>query len=240
MVSNCDQEQRQFEVSNDLAPASSHNPRDPLKQVERFANLRVAGVRLSEELRRTRSFEDFIVLAIALGGVPVGHELAMRLGLPFDLVLIRRLLVPDGPGSEQCAVNVAGTLIVDNDIDVRETPLTPLDHFLTDALLGFRQREQICRGGKPAMNLAGQNVLLVDCGIHTGSTMKTAVTALRKLKPRTIVGAAPIISREGHAAVAPLFDELIYLGMPDQFINTGYWFRDFTRPADEQIGDLLD
>jgi putative phosphoribosyl transferase len=70
--------------------------------------------------------------------------------------------------------------------------------------------------------------------------MKAAVPAIRKLNPKQIIAAVPVSSREGYAAVAPLCDELICLSQPEQFINAGYWYRDFRRPGDDEVGELLE
>ena len=69
--------------------------------------------------------------------------------------------------------------------------------------------------------------------------MSAAARALHKTDAKSIIGVVPVSSREGYAAVAPLFDELICLQKPAQFINAGFWYADFGRPSDEQIGELL-
>jgi predicted phosphoribosyltransferase len=203
-----------------------------------FLNLRVAGTALAEVLRK-QDLSESVVLAIARGGVPVGHEVAAELGRPFDLVLIRRLLVPNGPGSELGAVNVAGTRIVDQEIRLPEVCVTPLDHFLVDALREFRDREELCRREAPPFEVEGRNVLLVDCAIHTGSTMNIAIRALRKLRPRRITAAVPVASRDGVHLIASQADELVCLAQPEPFGHAGLWYKDFQRPDDEQLHSLL-
>jgi predicted phosphoribosyltransferase len=153
-------------------------------------------------------------------------------------VIVRRLLV-DGPGSQICAVNVAGSMILDEEIKPVEVPSTPLEHFLHDALAELDQRARMCRQGRPPLQVAERNVLLIDCGIRTGSTMKAAVQGLRRVKPKRVIAAVPVSSREGFATIAPLCDELICLAQPEQFINAGYWYRDFGRPGDEAVGEFL-
>jgi len=73
----------------------------------RFPSLRSAGRDLALKLEAHRKANDVIVLGIALGGVPVAYEVAKYLSVPLDLVIIRRLLAPQGPGSQTCAVNSA-------------------------------------------------------------------------------------------------------------------------------------
>jgi putative phosphoribosyl transferase len=216
---------------------SSHNEPQLLKQAGAYPDLRAAGRELALQLESYRA-ADPIVLGIALGGVPVAHEVANHLDAPFDLILIRRLLVPNGPGTQLCAVNVAGSLIIEDGIEAPSTPSTPLEYFIADALSKLERRDQTCRN-RPPIELANRTVLLVDCGIRTGLTMKAAAGALRKLNPKRIIAAVPVVSSEGSAAVADLLDETVYLMRPEVFGNAGVWYRDFSRPDDAQVGELL-
>ena len=227
-------------MSDQRAPASSHNRNVTLKQVSRFANLRDSGRQLAEKLGSDESLKNSIVLAIARGGVPVGSEVARRLGAPFDLVLIRRLLVPHGPGSELCAVSVGGTMMVDEEMTIPAAPATAVQHFLADAMAEFHHREELFRAGRPPIELATREVLLVDCAIHGGSTMKIAIQAVRKLNPTRITAAVPVASREGYALIESLADQVVCLAQPEPFGHAAMWYEDFSRPPDEQIHELFD
>lgn len=204
----------------------------------RFPNLSSAGAKLAQGLHSYRD-QDTIVLGIALAGVPVAREVANFLRAPLDLILIRRLLIGDEAGSHLCAVSIAGSMLLDDEISLGDSPSEPLEHFLRDAVAELRDREQLCRRGRPPVDLSERTLIVIDCGIRTGSTMKAAARALRKIKAKWIIGAVPVSSREGHAEVAPLFDEFVCLMQPELFINAGYWFADFRRPGDNEVGYLL-
>jgi putative phosphoribosyl transferase len=206
---------------------------------KRYPDLSAAGRELAANLSQYKDREGTVVLAIALGGVPVANEVARFLNLPLDLILIRRLLVGDKPEDHICATNVAGETILDDRIALAATPSTPQETFLFEAIADFNRREHLCRRGRKPLSLADHTVLVVDCGIRTGSSMNAAARALRKTGAKSIVGAVPIASREGYAAVASSFDELICLQQPEQFVNAGFWYADFGRPGDDEVGELL-
>jgi len=213
---------------------------DLLKQPAPFPNLITAGRELAPHLAEYKNDRDTIVLGIALGGVPVAREVATFLNAPLDLILIRRLLVGDEVGSHICAVNVAGSTILDDEITLSETPSTPLEYFLSEAIAGLDQRERVCRRGRSPIVVSGRTVVVVDCGIRTGSTMRVAARAVRSAKPKRMVGAVPVSSREGYQTIAPLFDDLICMMQPEEFINAGRWYSDFRRSEDDEVGDLLE
>jgi putative phosphoribosyl transferase len=181
-----------------------------------------------------------VVLAIVSAGVPGAVEVAKHLEAPLDLVIIRRLLVPQGPGSQTVAVTVAGTLVADEEIGPRPAkPQTPLDYFMEDALNGLTVRTQLCRGERPPIELAGKPILIVDCAMRTGLTMKAAIGAVRTLNPASITAAVPVTSDDALRAIEPLADNLIYLAAPEPFGNAGVWYKDFRRMADDTISQYL-
>jgi putative phosphoribosyl transferase len=205
-----------------------------------FPNLRAAGRELAARLEEFRDRNDTIVLALGLGGVPVGHEVATNLGLPFDLIVLSRLFIPAGTGSQVCAVNVAGNLEIVGELPpLPPVPVTGFDFFIAEALARLEEREKVCRGNRPPLDLLGKTVLLVDCGMRTGGTMQTAIGALRARQPRRIVAAQPVASIGAAPVISSLADEFVCLGYPRPFGNVGLWYKDFTRPRDDQISALL-
>ena len=206
----------------------------------RYPDLRSAGRKLARALEEFESREDTIVLTPVLGGVPVAHEVARHLGLPLDFVFIRRLLTPDGPNSQVCAVNAAGSLIVDEELPPRpHAPESPLDYYVADALDGLARRERACRAGRPPLELTSKTILLVDCGIRTGLTLKAVIRALRRRKPGRIIAAVPVASPESREVIEALADGLICLKWPHPFGHVGLWYRDFGRPGEHEISALL-
>src|SRR4051812_27754488 len=105
-----------------------------------FPNLSSAGRELAEAISRY-DIGNVFVLAVVSAGVPVATEVAKHLKYALDLITTRRLLAPQGPGSQACAVNVAGNLVIDDAIGPRPPkPQTPFDYFREDALDGLAAR----------------------------------------------------------------------------------------------------
>ena len=209
----------------------------------RFEDPRDAGRRLAAHLAARADLRDAVVLAVARGGVPVAFEVARGLGLPLDLVLIRRLFVTRGPLDPVCAVSVAGALCLDEEVaapahgDARDEARSA---YVADALEQFARHERACRGARPAVSIEGRRVILVDNGVRTGSTVRAAVRALRTRGPARVSVAVPVAAPEARAAVETVADELVCLAWPQPFGHVGLWYADFRRPGEEEIRRLLD
>ena len=205
----------------------------------RFQDARAAGRALAEGLAAYDARGRTIVVAVARGGVAVALEVSKRLGLPLDLLLLRRLLVTRGPLDPVCAANVAGTPFLDEELLTDNTARPPAQ-FFADALADLESRARACRGTRPPAELEGRTVLLVDNGVRTGSTMLAALRALRSsCAPGRVVAAAPVAAPEALAVVRDAADDFNYLSTPDPFGHVGLWYSDFTRPSDDQISAML-
>jgi len=196
-----------------------------------FADLDSAGRRLALVLASHRRTNP-VVLAIANGGVPIAIPVADSLAAPLEVLVVRRLFIRDGSPVPICAVSIGGELVLDED----SRPLSAIEEqFQEEALAGLSRRAQFLRRNLTVTNLGGQNVILVDNGIHTGSTMKIAIAALRKLQPRTITVAVPVADVATRESIESVADEVVCLQWCEQFGHTGLWYKNFNRPSDEQI-----
>ena len=93
----------------------------------------------------------------------------------------------------------------------------------------LRRREEEYRDGRPAPNLAGKTVILVDDGLATSSTMRAAVLALRKCDVAALVVAVPIGAPEIWVEFQHEVDEAICLAAPPDFQAVGQFYEDFRR-----------
>src|SRR5215472_18285018 len=159
----------------------------------RFRDRTDAGRRLAEKLTAYADRPDIVVLALPRGGVPVAFEVAMALGAPLDVFLVRKL---GAPGHEELAMGAiaSGGVVVMND-EVVKAMHVEADEIL-DAIAAERRelarREEAYRDGRPPVDVRGKTVILIDDGLATGSTMRAAVKALRRQGPARIVVAVPI------------------------------------------------
>jgi predicted phosphoribosyltransferase len=199
-----------------------------------------AGRQLAAALRRHADDPSVIVLALPRGGVPVGYEVAHELGAPLDVFLVRKLGVPGREELAMGAIASGGVRVVNREI-VRELGLT--DDDLNEAAAHgweeLRRREEAYRDGRPAPDLRGKTVILVDDGLATGSTMRAAVAAVRRLGPAKVVVAVPVGAADTCREFRAFADEVVCVQTPDPFFAVGGWYHDFSQTTDEEVRDLL-
>jgi predicted phosphoribosyltransferase len=86
----------------------------------------------------------------------------------------------------------------------------------------------------------GRTVILIDDGLATGSSMRAAVAALRRLQPARIVVAVPVGAAETCADLQAVADEAVCARTPDPFYAVGLWYEDFSQTSDEEVRELLE
>ncbi|MHB1561865.1 MAG: phosphoribosyltransferase, partial [Isosphaeraceae bacterium] len=145
----------------------------------RFRDRRQAGRRLAGALAAYAGKPDVLVLGLPRGGVPVADEVAQALGAPLDVCIVRKLGVP---GHEELALGAiaSGGAWVLNDEVIESLGITggQIEQIAEREGAELKRRELAYRGDRPALEVHGRTVLLVDDGIATGSTMRAAVAAL--------------------------------------------------------------
>ena len=103
----------------------------------------------------------------------------------------------------------------------------------------LERRERAYRGGRPAPDLRGRTVILVDDGLATGSTMRAAARALRALGPARVVVAVPVGAPQTCEEFRAEVDEVVCAMTPEPFRGVGQWYDDFAQTSDSEVHDLL-
>jgi len=205
-----------------------------------FDNRVEAGRALARSLSNYRGAPDAIVLALPRGGVPVGFEVAQALGLPLDVLVVRKLGLPGQPELAMGAIATGGALVLNDEVlrfaGGNEAALEQVRH---REQLELERRERQYRGGRLPLQLAGRTGILVDDGLATGATMEVAVRALRGLGATRIVVAVPVASAEARDRIAAVADEIVCLETPAFFSAVGQWYRDFGQTSDAEVIELL-
>jgi putative phosphoribosyl transferase len=205
----------------------------------RFRDRTEAGRLLAPRLAHLRG-QDVVVLGLPRGGVPVAAELARALGVPLDVIIVRKVGVPDQPELAMAAVGEGGVLIV-NERVVQLAGVTPelLAEGAERERAELEERVRRFRGEHPRVPLAGRVALLVDDGIATGSTARAAAAVARAMGASRIVLAAPVSPRETARRLALDVDELVFLETPRDFVAVGRFYADFRATEDEEVVELL-
>ncbi|MEJ2667199.1 MAG: phosphoribosyltransferase [Deinococcales bacterium] len=205
-----------------------------------FQDRRDAGRRLAGRLQVYAGRKDVLVLGLPRGGLPVAAEVADALGCPLDVLVVRKLGVPGHEELAMGALASGGGRVLNDDI-VRELGLSAdiIERVTRRERAELERRERAFRGDLPAPEMRGRTVILIDDGIATGATMRSAVAAARTLGPARVVVATPVAASESLARLRDEADEVVCLATPQPFTAVGRWYLHFPQTDDAEVRSLL-
>ncbi|WP_404377051.1 phosphoribosyltransferase [Vreelandella aquamarina] len=204
-----------------------------------FENRRDAGRKLAQAL--TGSHYD-LVLALPRGGVPVAYEVATRLKLPLDVIIVRKIGAPGQPEFGLGAVvdgDPPQVVLTPQMVDIFQPSERYLEAEIQRQLDEITRRRHAYIGQRPPVNVSGRRVLLIDDGIATGGTAKAAARALRQAGATSVTLAVPVAPETALTELAAEVDDYLSLMTPDYFNAVGAYYQDFTQTNDDEVIALL-
>lgn len=200
-----------------------------------------AGRLLAESVQRCVGSQPAIVLGLPRGGVSVAMQIARALRLPLDVLVVRKVGVPNQPELAMGAV-ASGDVTIRNEEVLAALPgaAEMFDDVARMERTEVERRERAYRGNRPPLKLAGLSAILVDDGVATGSTLRAAVTAARQLGASRVTVAVPVAPAEALSALQEDADEVICLETPAAFYAVGQWYAEFPQVTDYEVRKLLE
>ena len=105
--------------------------------------------------------------------------------------------------------------------------------------LELDRRERLYRSGRPAPELRGRTVVLVDDGIATGATVRAAIAVVRSQKPARIVLAVPVAQQSMATELQREVDEFVCASTPGDLYAIGLWYDHFPQLTDQDVQQIL-
>ncbi|WP_419418878.1 phosphoribosyltransferase [Legionella sp. D16C41] len=208
--------------------------------MDKYQDRQAAGKVLAKHLKEYTNKANTIVLALPRGGVPVAYEIASALNLPLDIFLVRKLGVPWHKELAMGALASGGCKFFNQEvIESLEISQDEIDKTILKEEKELKRREILYRDNRPLPTFYNKNIILVDDGIATGSTIRAAVKALKNRKPASIIVAVPVAALSTFKEMTNLVERVICPLKPIYFYAVGIWYAHFPQINDDEVTMLL-
>jgi putative phosphoribosyl transferase len=206
-----------------------------------FETRSAAGRALVPALMKFKT-QNPVVLALPRGGVAVAAEVATALGAELDLVLVRKVGVPEQPELAMGAVVNGGAPIIVRNEDVIGLSAVSDAEFAACCqaeLAEIDRRRAVYLRARERTAVGGRVAIIIDDGVATGTTVRAALRATRLRKPSRLVFAVPVGPQDTIEALQAEVDEVICVEIHKTLGSVGFYYDDFHQMTDREVIDLL-
>lgn len=205
-----------------------------------FESREEAGKLLAQNLMGFNKEEETVVLGLARGGMVVAQAIAKVLGIPLDVLVVKKI---GAPGNEELAIGAVGpdkTVVWDEELCAR----LGIEEKVKSEKLKVKskereEKEKLLRQDRRPLDLTGKTAILVDDGIATGATAKAAAEWIKTQNPGQIILAVPVMPADTVEKLEVYFDKIVCLKTPEYFISVGQFYRKFSQVSDEEVAEIL-
>ena len=197
-----------------------------------------AGKQLGRKLEFLKG-QDPLILAIPRGGVVVADAIATVLDCKLDIIVSRKIGAPQNPELAIGAVLHDGSYFPNSEVvKMLQVPQSYIDLEKSIQMKEI-ERRLINYRGSLQYDLENKIIVIVDDGIATGATILVAALWVKKQKPKKVIIAVPVGSKDSIQKLKKIADEVIVLHAPDFFNAVGEFYKDFEQVEDETVLGIM-
>ena len=197
-----------------------------------------AGKKLGRKLEFLKG-QDPLILSIPRGGVVVADAIATVLDCKLDIIVSRKIGAPQNPELAIGAVLHDGSYFPNSEVvKMLQVPQSYIDLEKSIQMKEI-ERRLINYRGSMQYNLENKIIVIVDDGIATGATILVAALWVKKQKPKKVIIAVPVGSKDSIQKLKKIADEVVVLHAPDFFNAVGEFYKDFEQVEDESVLEIM-
>jgi putative phosphoribosyl transferase len=206
-----------------------------------FSDRKEAGEQLAGKLAAYADRSDVVVLSILPGGVPIGFQIARRLNLTFDVLLISKIFSPYNSNYQIGAATLGDNFYFDGElINSLKINRNTLESISVHASYELQYMNEIYRGGKDWINLEDKFVILADDGGCYEEDLYLAMKLIEIQSPHTVVLATPVICNQKDTLYENGVENLICLSEKDDRFNVNNCYTNFPVVTESEIKLLFE
>jgi len=186
--------------------------------------------------------EQWIILAISAGGVPIALDLAKKLNAKFDYLFTKKIFKKNNNECEIAIITETQDIVVHEELlksfslDLENIYDESKDMYLTD----IQDYKAKYRDGLDIIDLANSNVLLVDEGLNTGLTMMACIKSVISKQAKSICVAVPVLPEVTINDIETIADDLYFVQAPAHFVSIDFYYEKLEQIELEDIEKLKD
>lgn len=204
-----------------------------------FDSKEIAGKVLAGELVKEKIVPSCL-LAIPRGGIQVAQAVAKEFELPVDVIIAKKLPLPMSP-------EVAFGAMTEDEIDILNEEMMQVYGISSEKLKEIAQKinteikHRIEIYGRYDENMIkDSDVVIIDDGVATGSSLVAAIKKVKSLNPRNLIVAVPVSTKSAYEAISKMVDKFISLIVDDSpYFAVSKFYKNWSDLSEDEILKVL-
>jgi len=184
--------------------------------------------------------EQWIIIAISSGAVPIAMDLADKLKAEFEYLFSKKIFTSKNKECEIAIITETEEVVIHEelmksfDVKLEDIYEESKIHYNND----IKKYKAKYRNNLDIMDLENSNVLLVDEGLNTGLTMMACIKSVINKKAKSVFVAVPILPEVVIHDIETIADDLYYVKAPPHFVSIDFYYENLEDIELEDIEKL--
>lgn len=207
-----------------------------------FKDRKEAGEKLVYLLKKDpeikKNLKNTVVVSLLRGGIIVGDIIAKSLKIPNLALVITKI-----PASYNSEFAIGGLCFDVTYLEKRIIESSGMDKQTISQQIESAHIKQLSylkrfelKKNKFDQKIKDKNVIIVDDGIATGSTVKAALLYLKEQKVKSTILAVPVAPFDFDTSG---FDKVFALHQDPNFTSVSHYYQNFPQVGDEEVKELI-
>lgn len=206
----------------------------------KFNNRKTAGNLLASILDEYKNNKSVVVLGIPHGGVVVAKRVSEVLGVPFDIVVSRKIRSNKNSEYVVGVVTETGEKLFDQDtITKQKITQEELDKETKKQEENAKLRLKQYRDVHTAIDTKDKIIIIIDDGIATGWAMHGAILSVKHKNPKKIIIAVPVAPREKIEQFKKQVEKVYSAHVPLFFTSVDQYYLHYPPISEDKVIDIL-
>ncbi len=181
--------------------------------------------------------EEWIVLAISDGGVPIATKIAEKLNAKLDFLFTHKIFTPKNNECEIAIITETTEIVIHEEL--MKSFKLDLENIYKEADSKYNHEIQNYkakyRNSLDIIEMKNKNVLLVDEGLNTGLTMMACIKSVINKQAKSVCVAVPVLPQATVNDIETIADDLYYVQAPDHFVSIDFYYENLEKVNLENI-----
>jgi putative phosphoribosyl transferase len=186
--------------------------------------------------------EDWLLLTLASGAVPLSEMISSKFGVEYDLLFMAAIYAPNNDECQIAKVSELEEIVIDQNL-VDSFGIT-LDYIYGDAERKYQNDlltdQYQYRKSLPLTSIKDRNILLIDEGCETGLRAVCAIKSVLAHGAKKVSLATPIIAEDLFHQLELMLDDIYTNYKIKDFIEVDYYYESLEKFKKKEIKKILE